>query len=150
MAKSNISDLYVSDLKNRKESPYDSDVLKYTKQGVNREIDIACLDHLFADIKQPKVKCGVRLTLVDKLKRKIKQHFELDRVSTLQQLYHVLRSFIRHADKQQLETFSKESWKSYFGAKGYMWRLVESAERQHRHSYMYDDGQVEGLSLIHI
>ncbi|MEZ8296217.1 hypothetical protein AB6D11_20580 [Vibrio splendidus] len=146
MAKSNISDLYVSDLENRKESPSDSDVLKYTKQGVSREIDIACLDHVFADIEQPKVKCGVRLTLVDKLKRQIKQHFELDRVSTGQQLFHVLRSFIRHADRQQLETFSKESWKSYFGAKGYMWRLVESAERQHSHTYMYDDGQVEGIA----
>ncbi|MCF7497931.1 hypothetical protein L3V35_23350 [Vibrio sp. L5-1] len=146
MAKSNISDLYVSDLENRKESPYDNDVIDFTRQGANREINLACLDHLFADVKQSKVECSVRLTIVDKLKRTIKQYFELDRVSIGKQLFHVLHSFIRHADRQQLETFSKESWQSYFGTKGYMWRLVESAERQYAHAYMYDDGQVEGIA----
>ncbi|WP_305839885.1 hypothetical protein [Photobacterium leiognathi] len=146
MAKSNISDLYASDLENRKSSPYNGDVLKFTQQGASREIEIGCLDHFFADIERPSVTCGTRITVIDKLKRVIRQHFELDRVSTGKQLFHILRSFIRHADRLQLETFSKESWKSYFGAKGYMWRLVESAERQHNHAYMYDDGQVEGIA----
>ncbi|MFS1912648.1 hypothetical protein [Vibrio sp. 10N.286.48.B7] len=146
MAKSNISDLYVSDLENRKESPYDTDVINYIMQGVVREIDISCLEHELADIERPMVECGVRLTVVDKLKRQIKQHFELDRESLGRQLFTVLRSLIRNADIQGIEPFSKESWKSYFGAKGYMWRLVEAAERQYPHLYMYDDKQVVGIT----
>ena len=146
MAKSNISDLYVSDLDNRKESPYDNDVINFTRQGANREINLACLDHLFADLNQPQVECSARFTVIDKLKQQIKSHVELGRTSSAHQLNLTLQSFIRNADNQQLEAFSKESWKSYFGAKGYMWRLVESAERQYAQPYMYDDGQVIGIS----
>ncbi|HCE2406277.1 hypothetical protein [Vibrio parahaemolyticus] len=146
MAKSNISDLYVSDLENRKKSPYDNDVITFTRQGVSTKIDLACLDHLFADVKQPKVECGTRLTVIDKLKQCIKSYFELDRVSYARQLFIYLRSFINNADKQQLAVFSKESWTSYFGAKGYMWRLVECAERQYAHYYMYDDKQILGVA----
>ncbi|MGR5542570.1 hypothetical protein ACPV5V_28890, partial [Vibrio campbellii] len=60
MAKSNLSDLYVSDLENRKESPYDTDIINFIKQGAAREINLSCLEHEFADIERPMIECGVR------------------------------------------------------------------------------------------
>ncbi|MGB5447209.1 MAG: hypothetical protein WBM99_17100, partial [Psychromonas sp.] len=146
MAKSPINLLLDEDNKQHKEKRKRTDVIKYSKQGAEREISLRCLDHQICDVTQPEVTDGVRLTNIDKLKDKIHEYFELGRSSFARQIFYNCKSYIANADAHDLEPFSKEGWKSFFGVNGYIWGLVNDAKIQHTHSFMYDNNQSVGIS----
>lgn len=145
MPKSSLLELVENDSRARhiEGSP---DVFIYMDQGVKKIVDLEELDYVLCDKSKPFIECGKRATLLDRAKREIRENFELGKESYARGLFLDLKSYIRHADASHIPPLSKKAWISYFGANGYLWGLVEAGSRMHAHLYMYDDGDLVGIS----
>jgi hypothetical protein len=146
MAKSPIKKLIAEDKKRSLEKGDRKDEITFFRQGVELNISLKCLDHMYADENEKPVIDGIRLTKTDKLKGVIHAAFELNRISHARQCFYVSKAYINFADINKLDPFSKEAFVAYFGAQGYLWGLVKHAERQHAHAFMYDDNLPIGVS----
>jgi len=146
MAKSPINALINEDEIKRQEKPSRNDVVTFIKQGGNRTMDLSVLVHQMCDVNKPKITDGVRLTHIDKIKNQIHKAIESGQLSRGRQIFYNTKLYITIADTHNLDPFSKEGWKQYFGVHGYLWGLVTDGERQCTHAFMYDNNQSVGIS----
>ncbi|HAS8171100.1 TPA: hypothetical protein I7680_06360 [Vibrio vulnificus] len=147
MARSKVGNLIERDLaatpsvKGKKKN-----IIHYVQQYESKKISLKPLDHYHCNEANPLVTCLDRRVITDKLKDVIRDDFEMDRISNGRQLFFLLRSYLSNADRLDLPPFSEEAWKAYFGANGYLWKLVDYGKRLYTHTFMYDHNQPIGIA----